>query len=54
MEMLTFHLDFVLEAYLMDLTMLIEKKCLLGEIYMIFQLIMLLLINLTFSAFINI
>ena len=48
MEMLTFHLDFVLEAYLMNLSMLIQKKYLLREMCMIFQLIMMLLINLTF------
>ena len=47
MEILTFHLDFVFEAYLMHLTMLIEKKYLLNEMRMIFQLIIVLLINLT-------
>ena len=48
MEMLTFHLDFVLGAYLMNFTVLIQKKYLLREINMIFQLIIVLLINITF------
>ena len=48
MEMLTCHLDFVLEVYLINLTMLIHKKYLLMEICIIFPLIMVLLINLTF------
>ena len=48
MEMLTFRLDFVLEEYLMNLIMLIQKKDLLKKICMVFQLIRVLLLNLTF------
>ena len=48
MEMLTYHIDFVLEVYLIHLTMLTHNKYLLMEICIIFPLIMVLLINLTF------
>ena len=48
MEMLIFYLDFFLEARVMNLTMLIQKKYLLKKMSMIFQLIIVLLTNLTF------
>ena len=47
-KIITFHLDFVLEVYLINLTMLFQKKYLFREMCMVFQFIMMLLINLTF------
>ena len=48
LKIITIHLDFVLEAYLMNLIVMIERKYLLKEMCMIFQLNIMLLINLTF------
>ena len=46
--MSTFRFNFVYEAYLINLTMSSEKKYHLKEMFMIFQLIMMLLVNLKF------
>ena len=53
-KMSIFQLNFVLEAYLINLILLNLHKYLLKEMCMMFQSITMLLLNLTYQAFINI